>query len=156
MRRCVTCRLRRRSCTRRPPTSGRCCREALAAAPADGRLSAAGVAAPATQPGAGQLLPLALRVVHDTVRSNLAVARVVLGPRRRARAGFVAIPLELADPYGLALLACIVTSTPGTIWVDHDPMRGVLLIHVLDLVDEASWVETIKRRYERPLLEVFQ
>lgn len=105
---------------------------------------------------AWRLLPLALRVVHDIVRSNLAVARVVLGPRRSARAGFVAIPLELADPYGLALLACIVTSTPGTIWVDHDPAHGVLLIHVLDLVDEASWVETIKRRYERPLLEVFQ
>ena len=106
--------------------------------------------------GVWRLLPLALRVVHDIVRSNLAVARVVLSPRRRACAGFVAVPLELADPYGLALLACIVTSTPGTIWVDHDPVRGVLLIHVLDLVDEASWVETIKRRYERPLLEVFQ
>src|SRR6185312_766490 len=30
--------------------------------------------------GAWRLLPLALRVVHDIVRSNLAVAGVVLGP----------------------------------------------------------------------------
>lgn len=102
------------------------------------------------------LLRLIGRVAIDIVRSNLAVARVVLGGRRRVHAGFVAIPLDLTDPHGLALLACIITSTPGTIWVEHDPRRSVLLIHVLDLVDETVWVATIKRRYEQPLLRVFQ
>lgn len=100
---------------------------------------------------------LLLRVARDIVRSNLAVARIVLRPRHDGfRSGFVAIPLELTDPYGLATLACIITSTPGTIWVDHDSVRNVLLIHVLDLVDEDAWIATIKQRYERPLLEIFQ
>lgn len=102
------------------------------------------------------LLRLLARVAVDIVRSNFAVARVVFGRRRRVHAGFVAIPLELTDPHGLALLACIITSTPGTIWVEHDPRRNVLLIHVLDLVDETVWVASIKRRYEQPLLRVFQ
>ncbi|TAL74254.1 MAG: Na+/H+ antiporter subunit E [Rhodanobacter sp.] len=102
------------------------------------------------------LLRLFARVAADIVRSNFAVARLVLGRRRRVHAGFVAIPLALTDPHGLALLACIITSTPGTIWVEHDPQRSVLLIHVLDLVDETVWVEAIKRRYEQPLLRVFQ
>jgi multicomponent K+:H+ antiporter subunit E len=102
------------------------------------------------------LFKLLLRVVRDIVRSNLAVAQIVLRRRGRFTSGFVAIPLQLTDPYGLAALACIITSTPGTIWVDHDSARNVLLIHVLDLVDEASWIDTIKQRYERPLLEIFQ
>lgn len=102
------------------------------------------------------LLRLFGRVAVDIVRSNFAVVRVVLSRRRRVHAGFVAIPLVLTDPHGLALLACIITSTPGTIWVEHDPQRSVLLIHVLDLVDETVWVATIKRRYEQPLLRVFQ
>ncbi|WP_424682139.1 Na+/H+ antiporter subunit E [Frateuria sp. YIM B11624] len=102
------------------------------------------------------LVRLLLRVVVDIVRSNLAVARIVLRPRGQVRSGFVSIPLELTDPYGLAVLACIITSTPGTIWVDHDSARRVLLIHVLDLVDEAAWIGDIKHRYERPLLEIFQ
>jgi multicomponent K+:H+ antiporter subunit E len=102
------------------------------------------------------LVRLLLRVMGDIVRSNLAVARIVLRPGGSVRSGFVSIPLELTDPYGLAALACIITSTPGTIWVDHDSSRRVLLIHVLDLVDEAAWIEDIKRRYERPLLEIFQ
>lgn len=99
---------------------------------------------------------LLLRVVSDIVRSNFAVARLILGGRRHVRSGFVAIPLTLTDRHGLAVLACIITSTPGTIWVSYDPAGSVLLIHVLDLVDENTWIDSIQRRYERPLLEIFQ
>jgi hypothetical protein len=66
----------------------------------------------------------------------------------------VDIPLELRNPYGLAMLAGIITSTPGTLWVAFDEASGVLTIHVFDLVDEAEWVRTIKGRYERLLLEM--
>jgi multicomponent K+:H+ antiporter subunit E len=67
----------------------------------------------------------------------------------------VEIPLELRNPYGLAALACIITSTPGTIWVDFDEARGLLTIHVLDLTDRDDVVNAIKGRYERRLLEIF-
>ena len=102
------------------------------------------------------LLRLFVRVVLDIVRSNLAVARIVLFGKRPMRSGFVAIPLQLTDRYGLAVLSCIITSTPGTIWVSYDSSANILLIHVLDLVDEAGWIDSIKQRYERPLLEIFQ
>lgn len=99
---------------------------------------------------------LLLRVLFDIARSNFAVARLILRGARSARSGFVAIPLALTDHHGLAVLACIITSTPGTIWVSYDPAGNVLMIHVLDLVDEQTWIDTIQRRYERPLLEIFQ
>jgi multicomponent K+:H+ antiporter subunit E len=99
---------------------------------------------------------LLLRVVFDIVRSNFAVARLILRGAGEVRSGFVAIPLTLTDHHGLAVLACIITSTPGTIWVSYDPAANVLLIHVLDLVDEGTWISTIQQRYERPLLEIFQ
>jgi multicomponent K+:H+ antiporter subunit E len=101
-------------------------------------------------------LRLAAAVIVDVVRSNIEVARIILGSQRNSRrSGFVEIPLELRNPYGLAMLACIITSTPGTLWVDFDAASGVLTIHVLDLVDRAEWVRTIKGRYERELLEIF-
>ncbi len=101
-------------------------------------------------------LRLLLRVLHDIARSNMAVARLILGGARPANSGFVAIPLTLTDRYGLAVLACIITSTPGTVWVSHDPEERRLLIHVLDLVDEEGWIRSIQQRYERPLLEIFE
>ena len=102
------------------------------------------------------VLRLATFVFADIVRSNVAVARIILGLEpRRWTSGFVEVPLELRHPYGLATLACIITSTPGTLWVDFNEASGTLTIHVLDLVDETEWVRTIKGRYERLLLEIF-
>lgn len=105
------------------------------------------------------LIPrLAGVVFADIVRSNVAVARLILtGDRhgRRRRSGFVEIPLELRDPTALAILAVIVTATPGTAWMSYDDPSGTLLLHVFDLVDEAAWIELIKSRYENLLLEIF-
>jgi multicomponent K+:H+ antiporter subunit E len=103
-------------------------------------------------------LRLAARVLLDIVRSNLAVGRIILGlvRRREVRSGFLRVPLDLRDPHGLAVLAAIITSTPGTIWVDLTRDGRTLTLHVLDLQDEEQWVHTIKQRYERPLREIFE
>ncbi len=102
------------------------------------------------------ILRLVFVVAVDIVKSNIAVAGIIVGfGRRERRPGFLDIPLELRDPYGLALLACIITSTPGTLWVKFEEPAGTLTIHVLDLVDKAEWISTIKSRYEQPLLEIF-
>lgn len=96
-------------------------------------------------------------VFVDILRSNIAVARIVLGGGKPSVvSGFVAIPLEMRDPTGLAFLACIITSTPGTAWVEYRSAEGVLLIHVLDVVSEDSWSELIKSRYEALLMEIFE
>ena len=100
---------------------------------------------------------LAGRVAIDVFRSNLAVGTIILrGGRRSTHAGFMTVELDLRSHYGLAVLAIILTCTPGTLWVNHDPSRGTLLLHVLDLVDEQTWVDLIKRRYERLLMEIFE
>jgi len=96
-------------------------------------------------------------VVADVIRSNWAVARIILGMRAHERvSGFVQLPLELRDRYGLAVLSIIITSTPGTLWVEYEAATGRLLLHVLDLVDEEAWVRLIKDRYERRLMEIFE
>jgi multicomponent K+:H+ antiporter subunit E len=105
----------------------------------------------------GAALRLAGMVVIDILRSNLAVGRIIVGSREPGvNAGFMTIPLELRSRHGLAILSIIITSTPGTIWVNYDAAKGTLLLHVLDLVDETVWVRTIKGRYERLLMEIFE
>ena len=103
-------------------------------------------------------LDLFFVVFWDIVRSNVAVARIVLGlvGRRQVRSGFLRVPLDLRDDHGLAVLACIVTATPGTVWAGLSPDGATLTLHVLDLRDEDEWVRTIKQRYERRLMEIFQ
>ncbi|WP_207536677.1 Na+/H+ antiporter subunit E [Sabulicella rubraurantiaca] len=103
----------------------------------------------------GVLFELVRVVLVEIVRSNFAVARIVLAPRPRAiSSGFVRIPLEMRDPIGLTALAFIITATPGTVWVEYDSADDSMLLHVLDLIDEAEWVGIIKNRYERRLMEI--
>ena len=103
------------------------------------------------------LAALAGLVAVDVVRSNWAVSQIILGRRRAERvSGFVHVPLALKDRYALAVLSIIITSTPGTLWVEYEPRTGLLLLHVLDLVDEEAWVRLIKDRYERRLMEIFE
>jgi multicomponent K+:H+ antiporter subunit E len=98
---------------------------------------------------------LAGRVLVDIVRSNIAVARLVLGRRRAWRSGFIRFPTRLRRPEALAALAIIITATPGTIWVEHDTRRHIVLIHVLDLVSEDDWIALLRDRYEALLMEIF-
>ncbi len=113
-------------------------------------------------PARPRRLPTAIRllvvVLYDIVRSNISVGRIILGlaPAGAARSGFLDIPMELRDPHGLAVLAMIVTSTPGTVWAQLSADGGTLRLHVLDLHDEAAWIRTIKQRYEQPLMEIFE
>ena len=68
----------------------------------------------------------------------------------------MAIDISLRDENALALLACILTATPGTAWLEFDRQTGVLLLHVLDLENGAAWSDLIKKRYEAPLKEIFE
>jgi len=103
----------------------------------------------------GLVLLLLGRVVADVVRSNIAVFGLVFS-RRAPHAHFVGIPLTLRDPNGLAVLAGIITATPGSAWIHYNSTTNVVLVHVLDTEDAVAWAATLKRDYETLLLEIFR
>ena len=103
-------------------------------------------------------LRLAWVVLVDIVRSNLTVARLILGREDRITPGFVWVPLSLRDPHAIVTLASIITMTPGTLSADLSDDRRHLLVHAFDLGDEsaqAALVADIKARYEAPLRLIF-
>lgn len=102
--------------------------------------------------------PLLGIVAWDILRSNVAVASLILtrGRYGQRRSGFLKVPLRLRHPSALAVLAIIITATPGTAWLEYDEGSGVLLLHVFDLVDEEEWRHLIQSRYEVRLQEIFE
>lgn len=103
------------------------------------------------------ILKLVTLVTADLLRSNVAVAWIVLTKRdRELRSSFVQIPLEVRDPNALAVLCAIVCATPGTAWGEVAYDRSSLLIHTLDLKDPEDVRDTIKNRYEKLLREIFE
>ncbi len=102
------------------------------------------------------LLRFLVVVAYDIVTANLVVARLILTPGRPVRPAFVVMPLTLRTDLAISLLANTICLTPGTVSARLSPDQRELLIHALDLDDPQAMVETIRRRYEAPLREVFE
>lgn len=103
------------------------------------------------------VLRLFLAVLRDVIVSNAQVAWLILTKRKEGpRAAFVAIPLDLRDPNGLAALGLITTVVPGTVWSEFSLGGDMLLLHVFDVEDTAAFITHYKERYERPLREIFE
>jgi multicomponent K+:H+ antiporter subunit E len=103
----------------------------------------------------GRIVALFMRVLADIVRSNLTVARQVLGPEAALVPGYVWYPLTLTDAHAKITLAGIITLTPGTLSADFSADGRYLLVHALHLDDEAALIAEIHARYESPLMEIF-
>lgn len=104
----------------------------------------------------GVALRLLATVLQDIVLSNIDVARRILGREDRIQPGWVWVPLRLTDPHAIVALAGIITMTPGTLSARITPDRRHLLVHAFHLEDADSVVESIRTRYEDPLLEIFR
>lgn len=91
----------------------------------------------------------------DIVVANLAVARLILNPRRKLRPAFIRLPLDLENELAITVLTSTISLTPGTVSSDLSPDRKTLLIHALDVESEAEIIAHIKQRYEKPLKEIF-
>jgi multicomponent K+:H+ antiporter subunit E len=99
---------------------------------------------------------LAGRVLWDIVIANITVARLVLGPVSRLRPAFVKVPLTVTHPYAISLFTSMISITPGSIPLALTPDARALLVHVLDVEDEHSFIAHVKERYERPLMEILE
>ncbi|WP_371195258.1 Na+/H+ antiporter subunit E [Glaciecola sp. SC05] len=97
-----------------------------------------------------------LIVLKDIVVANVEVALLVVGPMRRIKPGFVAVPLDLTESLPITVLASTVTMTPGTVSAEVSKDNMWLYVHVLDMPEnEQEVIDLIKQRYESRVKEIF-
>lgn len=95
-------------------------------------------------------------VLFDILVANFEVAWLILFRRNRdLRARWLVVPINLDTPEAITVLAGTISLTPGTISSDVSADGRFLLVHALDVADEAAEVARIKRRYEARLQRVF-
>jgi len=99
-------------------------------------------------------LSLAGAFVYDLVAASLAVARIVLAPRKRNRPAIVAVPVDARTQWGGALFAYLVSLTPGSTCLHVADDRRTLYVHFLDAPDAEARAAGIKALYERRILRL--
>lgn len=96
-----------------------------------------------------------LREMHV---AQFRVAYDVVTLRHRSNPGIIGIPLDAETDAEIALLACILSLTPGTMALEVAPDRRVLYLHVMFVPAGGPGVliDQIKARLEAPLLEIMR
>jgi multicomponent Na+:H+ antiporter subunit E len=92
----------------------------------------------------------------EVVTANLKVAAAVLAPAGRLRPAIVAVPLALERDAEIALLANLITLTPGTLSLDVSPDRRTLYVHAMATSGPDDLRREIQQGFERRILEVFR
>lgn len=70
-------------------------------------------------------------MVYEVSRGALMVARDIIAPSPRLSPAIVIVPLECRTPRQTAVLASLISLTPGTLTVGVDPAGGELWVHGL-------------------------
>lgn len=97
-----------------------------------------------------------LFVLKELALANLKVAAAVVAPAGRLRPAVVAVPLALDRDAEIALLANLVTLTPGTLSLDVSPDRRTLYVHAMAVTSPDDLRREIRDGFERRILEAFR
>ena len=92
----------------------------------------------------------------ELVLSAFRVARIVLRPDMDLHPGIFSYPLAVRRDFEIALLANMITLTPGTLSVDVSEDRSTLFVHAMDLSDVEAARRDIAEGFERKIIEAFE
>ena len=104
----------------------------------------------------GALIKFMPVFLWDVLVANLRVAWLLVNVAHTLRPRWLVIPLDVQNPHGITTLANVISLTPGTVSAEVGADRKTLLVHALDVADPDEEIATIKRRYERPIMEIFE
>ena len=105
-----------------------------------------------------QVASFAVFYLGQLIMSNLRVAYDVATPKNYMRPGVIAVPLDAKTDAEIALLANLITLTPGTLSIDVSSDRQTLYVHAMyiDHGDLELAKRQIKEGLERRVLKVLR
>jgi multicomponent Na+:H+ antiporter subunit E len=92
----------------------------------------------------------------ELLKSNFIVAYDVLTPTHHMTPGVVAIPIRAKTDFEIALLANLITMTPGTVTLDVSEDRKTLYVHAMYIDDPETLRADITNNLERRVLEILR
>lgn len=103
-----------------------------------------------------RIFSLFLLFLKELALSAFRVAVLVLKPKMDVRPGIFAFELTVDRDFEIALLANLITLTPGTLSVDVSEDRKFLYVHAVDCSDLDDTKAGIANGFEKKILEAFR
>jgi multicomponent Na+:H+ antiporter subunit E len=94
----------------------------------------------------------------EIVMSSFLLAWTVVQPQerlnRKINSAIVGVPLTVSSDLEIAILATVLTLTPGTMSIELSPNNRVLYVHTINYHDAEEFQKQIKEGFERRLLDI--
>ncbi|MGY6518406.1 MAG: Na+/H+ antiporter subunit E [Lysobacteraceae bacterium] len=100
-------------------------------------------------------LVLLLRFLWQVVTSGITTAWVIVRPGQRPQPGLIRMRYDNLSDFGVSVMGCMISLTPGTTTIDIDTERRELLLHLLDASSASAAVAGIRREFEAPLQRMY-
>lgn len=102
-----------------------------------------------------KIISLFLLFMYELVNSAWRVMILVLSPNMNIKPGIFAFPLSLENDMEIALLANMITLTPGTLSVDVSEDKKYIYVHAIDASDPEAAKADIANGFEQKIREAF-
>lgn len=102
------------------------------------------------------LIKLAANMISQLFLSSIEVGWDILTPKSKSQAMMIHLPIDCRHPVQIALLANLISLTPGTLAVDIDDDDAKLVIHIMFAQREKGVVDFIKNTLEPLIIKVIR
>ncbi len=103
-----------------------------------------------------RLIHLGVYFLYELVVSSVQVVWDVVTPVHKSSPGIIAVPLDVESPAEIAVLANLISLTPGTLSLDVSADRRLLYVHGMFVEDPDALRRDIKAGMERKVREAMQ
>ena len=103
-----------------------------------------------------RVLALVFLFIYELVHSAWLVAVLVMSPKMKLNPGIIAFPLSITEDRQIALLANLITLTPGTLSVDVSEDRRFIYVHAINAPDPEALKRDIAEGFETKIREAFE
>ena len=92
----------------------------------------------------------------EIVKANLVTVKESLYAKSKLKPAIIKIPLIVETDTEISLLATLVSVTPGTLVMDISDDKKVMYVHVMHLESKEDFVDEVKNKFEKRLLEILR
>lgn len=92
----------------------------------------------------------------EIVKANLVTVKESLYAKSKLKPAIIKIPLMVETDIEISLLATLVSVTPGTLVMDISDDKKVMYLHVMHLESKEDFVDEVKNKFEKRLLEILR
>lgn len=103
-----------------------------------------------------KLLSFILFMSWEIIKSNLLTVKESLYAKSKLNPAMVKVPLTVESDFEISILATMVSVTPGTLVMDISDDKKVMYVHVMHLVDKQGFINEVKNKFEKRLLEIMR